>query len=371
MNLGIDLSQIVYEGTGIARFTKGLTNAILDFDKKNSWTFFFSSLRKNLDPEIKNKIEYKGHKLIKWKLPPTFLSFLFNDLHNLLNLTPIPHILTANLDWFITSDWSEPPLNIKKAAIVHDLVFLRYPETVAPKILQTQKKRLNLIKQESRIVFTDSNATKYDLADLLKIGSKKIIVNYPGVEVKKPTIEQINITIKKYHLNHPFILTVGKQEPRKNIDRLISAFSKLEDKKLDLVIVGPKGWEAESINYQLSNIKYLGLVSDIELFSLYSSCLFFIYPSLWEGFGYPVVEAMNFATPVATSNNSSLKEIGHDAAFLFNPLKVDEISHCIKVMKSNIRLRKVLSKKGQERSKIYIWKTYFNKLIHTLYDHRS
>ena len=76
MRIGIDISQVVYEGTGVSRFTKGLINAILTYDKKNEWIFFFSSLRKNLDSSLEQKIVSKGHKLIKWKLPPTLLSFL-------------------------------------------------------------------------------------------------------------------------------------------------------------------------------------------------------------------------------------------------------------------------------------------------------
>ena len=87
MKVGIDISQIVYEGTGVSRFTKGLVNAILDFDQKNEWTFFFSSFRINLDPVIEQKILAKGHKLIKWKLPPTLLSFLFNKFHSLIYMS--------------------------------------------------------------------------------------------------------------------------------------------------------------------------------------------------------------------------------------------------------------------------------------------
>src|SRR3989338_7820642 len=75
VNIGIDISQIVYEGTGVSRFTNGLVNAILDLDRTNRWLFFFSSLRRNLDPEIERKIVQKGHKLLKWRLPPTALSF--------------------------------------------------------------------------------------------------------------------------------------------------------------------------------------------------------------------------------------------------------------------------------------------------------
>ena len=278
MKVGIDISQIVYEGTGVSRFTKGLVNAILDFDQKNEWTFFFSSFRINLDPVIEQKILAKGHKLIKWKLPPTLLSFLFNKLHYLSKFLIFNFKFLISLDWFITSDWTEIPLNIKKAAIVHDLVYLRYPETVDSSILQTQNKRLSWIKKESDIIFADSLSTKSDLNNLLKIDSKKIFVNYPGVEIKRPSKEQINLTLKKYNLNHPFILTVGKLEPRKNIKRVIEAFSTLGDNSLDLVIVGPEGWGEEKNKYQISNILEKLMIKSS---SLFTPLAYFLYIHLY------------------------------------------------------------------------------------------
>ncbi|OGK14008.1 hypothetical protein A2859_00260 [Candidatus Roizmanbacteria bacterium RIFCSPHIGHO2_01_FULL_37_16b] len=367
MKIGIDISQIVYEGTGVSRFTHGLVSAILNYDKENEWVFFFSSLRRILDLNLEKKIIEKGHKLVKWKLPPTALAFLFNDLHKFSKYLISSFYLLTSLDWFITSDWTEPPLPVKKATIVHDLVYLRYPETVDNKIVSTQKKRLSWVKKESEIVFADSYTTKKDLMDLLKVDSRKIIVNYPGIDVKKPTLEQINITLKKYNLKKPFILAVGKSEPRKNFRRLIEAFSKRNDHNLELVIVGPMGWDEKNIKYQSAswrtNIKYLGLVSDTELFSLYSSCLFFVCPSIWEGFGYPVVEAMRLGVPLATSNTSSLSEITKDAAILFNPFNVNDIYKSMVALINDKNLRINLAKKGLEKSRIFTWKKYYNNMI--------
>lgn len=369
MNLAIDISQIVYKGTGVGRFTQGLTNTILDFDKPNNWTFFFSALRRKLDPEIENKIIQKGFKLIKWKLPPTLLSFFWNDLHSYSGILNSKILNLKSFDFFITSDWTEPALPVKKATIVHDLVYLKFPETVDQKILATQKKRLNWVKKESALIFADSESTKNDLIELLKIESKKIITNYPGVEIQKPSKEQINRTLKKYNLNKPFILTVGKLEPRKNIPKLIDAFYKLKNKNIDLVIVGPKGWDNKQYNniaINQSNIKLLGLISDEDLNSLYSSCLFFVYPSLWEGFGYPVVEAMKLGAPVATSKTSSLTEIAKDSALLFDPNDSDNIAAAINKLITADNLRKSLIKKGLEKSKIFTWRNYFTKMINEL-----
>lgn len=371
MKIGADISQIVYEGTGVARFTKGLVEAILNYDQKNEWLFFFSSLRQKLDENLKNKILNKGHKLVVWKLPPTFLSFLWNNLHINSKLLTFNFKLLTSLDWFITSDWTEPPLKIKKATIVHDLTYIRYPETVDEKIRKTQEKRMRWVKNESKIIFADSYATKQDLLDFLNIDRERIVINYPGVEIAKPTQAQIKKTLDKYSLKNPFILTVGKIEPRKNLKRLIEAYLKLSSPGLELVIVGQKGWDKTIEQYgniaiKNSGIRFLGYVNDEELYSFYSSCLFFIYPSLWEGFGYPIVEAMKLGAAVITSNLSSLKEIASDSALLIDPMDVNSIKTSLELMIKDEELRKQLSHKGLKRSKLFGWQNYYNKLIKVL-----
>ncbi len=360
MKIGIDISQIVYKGTGVARFTEGLVNSILDNDKNNEWIFLFSSLRQDLNKEIEKRIIKSKHKLIKIKLPPTVLSFLWNELH----CYPLEKIV-GNPDWFISSDWTEPPTKkIRKATIIHDLVFMRHPETVTNKISTNQKQRLSWVNKESQIIFVDSLQTKEDLNAFLKIDGKRVVLNYPGVDIKKPDQGVIKKTTLKYHLNKPFILTVGKIEPRKNFPRLIEAFNEIHQSNLKLLIVGPEGWE--TLKTQNKNIQIINQISDEELFSLYNRCLFFICPSIWEGFGYPVVEAMRSGAPVITSNISSLKEIALGAALLVNPLSTEEISQAMIKMISDKQLRKDLSDKGLKRAEQFSWKKYYNNLINSL-----
>lgn len=352
MRIGIDISQIVHKGTGVARFIDGLVRTICQYDKTNEWLFFFSSLRQTLNPSIEKLIISHGWKLVKMKLPPMALSVMWNDLHVLRVET-----LTGELDWFISSDWTDPPAKSKKATVVHDLVYLRYPDTVNQLILKTQRKRLEWVSKESDLIFADSRTTKDDLVNLLKLDSSKIVVNYPGIEIKKSNKK---ITTKK-----AFILTVGKIEPRKNLGRLIEAFEKLNPKNVELLIVGPEGWDRD---VKISdNVRWLGYVSDEELSSLYSSCLFFIYPSIWEGFGYPVLEAMSLGSPVATSNTSSLKELGQNVALLFDPMKVDEIKNALRKLISSNELRKELSQKGRQRVKDFTWKKYYDVMIKALW----
>lgn len=368
MKIGIDISQIVYEGTGVGRFTKGLVEAVLKYDKKNEWIFFFSSMRRFLDLELKKSIKNKGHKLIKYRVPPTALSVLWNSIHRLR----IEKII-GKVDWFITSDWTEPPADSKKATIVHDLTYLRYPETVDQTIKEVQTARLKWVKKESNLIFADSETTKEDLMTFHKIAGKRIKVIYPGVDVMTLNLSEVKKTLKKYNIAKPFILSVGKIEPRKNLKKLIEAYERLNNKNYELLVVGQRGWE--EISPPSENIRFLGYVTDKELYYLYKSCFFFIYPSIWEGFGYPVVEAMSQGIPVATSNTSSLKEIGKGAAYLFDPLKTSDILKALDVMINENSLRKKLAAEGRKRAKNFTWKNYYNELIKALeqpnYDYRN
>jgi len=370
MKIGIDISQIVYQGTGVANFTRGLVEAILKYDKNNSWTFLFYSLRQNLDPELEKKIFDSNHKLIKWKLPPTFVSVVSNNLHKITKLLTFNFKFLTSLDWFITSDWCEIPLDqVNKTTIVHDLVFKRFPETVNQKILRTQELRLNHVKREEKIIFCDSLTTKNDLIRYYQIKSERIIVNYPGVNLIKPTENQINQTLKKYKINKPFLLSVGKIEPRKNLSQLIDAFKKLNNHSLTLAIVGIQGWDTsvnQLIDTKEKNIKFLGFVNDQELYSLYSACVAFVFPSLWEGFGYPLVEAMNLNTPIICSDILPFREIAQNAALYFDVSNPQDLINKIKNIVSDNQLRKKLTENGKIRAKLFNWKNYYNILIKTL-----
>lgn len=362
MRIGIDISQIVYEGTGVSRFTKGLIDAILEYETNHEWIFFLSSMRRQPDPAVIKRIKAKGYRFIRSYLPPSFLSILWNNFHQF----KVENI-TGKLDWFITSDWTEPPTRAKKATIVHDLTFKRYPETVDPTIQHVQEKRFSWIENETSIMFVDSQSTKEDLITIMGYDEQKITVNYPGVTTQKQSPEKIEATLKKYNLKKPFIIAVGKIEPRKNIKRLIEAFSQISG-DVELAIVGQNGWDTETkkLNINNSKIHWLGYVSDEELYALYQASMFFVFPSIWEGFGYPAVEAMQLGCPCALSNSSSLGEIGADAALLFDPWQTDSIKHALETMIEDADIRKRLIQKGLEKSSAFTWKRYFDTMISTL-----
>lgn len=359
MKIGIDISQSAHKGTGVARFTTGLTHAILEHSSSIDWSFFYSSLRRELDPHLYLAIKDKGFDIRTSRIPPTALELMWNRLH----LIGIERFM-GDLDWFITSDWTEPPAKAKKATIVHDLVYLKMPETVISSISDVQKRRLKLVKKESDIIFADSIATKEDLVQLLDIDEKKVVLNYPGVSMVKPTIEVITRTQFKFQLHKPFILAVGKIEPRKNLKRLIEAFSAMNYPDVELVIAGPDGWD--DLEKRHDRVMFLGYVSDVELASLYSLAQVFVFPSLYEGFGYPAIEAMSMGCPVVMSRTSSLIELGEGVSEFFDPLNIENMAASIKKVLQSDSLRRSMADKGKTKSTEYTWGRYYKTLMKAL-----
>ena len=190
---------------------------------------------------------------------------------------------------------------------------------------------LNPRKQCERadIILTPSESTKRDVIETYSTPEEKVVCAYPGM-VKRDAGSEMQEVVEKYALPEKYILFVGTIEPRKNILGLIEAFktSSLFFTHYSLLIVGKKGWKCESILDAIDatpNVRYLGYVEESEKQVLYTRASLFVYPSLYEGFGFPVLEALSHGVPVVTSNRSSLPEIVGDHAYLVNPNDVADI----------------------------------------------
>lgn len=358
MKIGIDISQTAHKGTGVARFTRGLVDAVLTYGSSHKWIFFYSSLRNPIEADLKHTIQKNKQILVTTPIPPTVLSYLWNTLHRI----PI-ELFVGQLDWLITSDWTEPPSQAKKATIIHDLTVFQHPETVHPKILSTQKSRLTWVNKESSLIITDSQTTASDVKHYYPDLHAPIETIYPGVTVTKSSDEMLAHVKKTYALSKPFILSVGKLEPRKNVKGLIEAFNASNDGSYELIIIGPKGWDQSFAGLDLKHTRIIGYVTDHELHAFYDLCSFFAYPSFWEGFGFPVVEAMLHHKAVITSNNSSLAEVGAKGALLCNPHSVQEIAHAIRMLMVDIEKRTLLAEEGNLHAQQFSWKNYYEKLM--------
>ena len=182
MKIGIDISQIAYESTGVAGYLKQLVEELLRIDGKNEYVLFFSSLRKafpisNFQFPNKSQIPNSKIKIRAFRLPPSVLDLLWNRLH----IMPIEWLI-GDVDVFVTSDWTEPPtVRARKATILYDLIVYKYPQETDRKIVEVQKRKLKWVKKESDLIFCISEATKKDAMEILGIEEKRLKVIYPGI----------------------------------------------------------------------------------------------------------------------------------------------------------------------------------------------
>lgn len=177
MVIGIDISQLAYENTGVANYLENLVQNLIVSDKTNQYILFFSSLRKDLKLKIKDLRTYPNVTIKQFRIPPTLLDILWNRLH----IVPIENLI-GDVDVFITSDWTEPPTKkAKKVTILYDLVVYKYPKETDKKIVRVQKTKLNWVKKESDMVFCISKSTAKDAKEILGISENKLSVIYPGI----------------------------------------------------------------------------------------------------------------------------------------------------------------------------------------------
>jgi|SRR3989344_1867750 len=177
MIIGVDVSQLVYENTGVANYLQNLIQKLLEVDKENEYILFFSGLRRNFQFSIFNFQLNPNVKIKIFKFPPTLLDLLWNRLH----IMPIEWFI-GDIDVFITSDWTEPPAKkAKKATILYDLIVHKFPQETDSKIVKTQRKKLEWVKKESSLVFCISESTKKDAMRILGLDERRLKVIYPGV----------------------------------------------------------------------------------------------------------------------------------------------------------------------------------------------
>ena len=234
-------------------------------------------------------------------------------------------------------------------------------------MIRHHDKIFHYFKKKASLIIAVSENTKIDVMKYLNVPEKKIRVIYHGVEKEFQKIEDgeyLKHRLRGIGIDYPYIFYLGTLEPRKNVERLIEAFIQLKKRNQineKLVISGIKGWGHQSIFDKVASsgiekeIIFTGFVPNEFLPFLYNGASAFVYPSLYEGFGLPVLEAMACGVPVVTSNVSSLPEVAGDAAILLNPYSVDELADGIWRILSDEDLRNSCITKGIERAKSFTW----------------
>ena len=264
---------------------------------------------------------------------------------------------------FIVPAWL--PKTIKTIITVHDLVAFLYPTNHNKKAVIIEKVFLKKALKKADHVITVSNNTKKDLYQKFKYNKDQISTIYCSAsdDFRPVPKEELTAFTKKTNLPKNFFLAVGTIEPRKNYPNLIRAFAQISEKYPDhhLIIVGKDGWKSEKVheeikkNYLQKKVHILGYLSGDSLTSLFNLAKAFVFPSFYEGFGIPPLEAMKCGCPVIASNTSSIPEVVGDSALLVNPEKIEEISGAMEKIIKDPELRDKLKNKGLNQSKKFSW----------------
>ncbi len=332
--VGVDISSVVY-GRGVSRYTTNLVRC-LGQQPDVAVHLYGSSLRQkskltNLVSELKPAASHIQ------SLPPRALSWLWS--HTTLNSV---RSFWPRLQVFHSWDWVQPPdEDLPLVSTIHDLAMLKFPETAHPEILAHHQRAWKTLKARRAHIIAVSRATKLDIMEYLDIPSEQITVIHEAlpqevVAASQSITEEVEAAVvHRLKLDRPYILAVGTREPRKNMDRLIKAWLPLA-KEYQLLIAGAAGWDDSDkwLAESKGQLRLLGKVTDQELAVLYSQAEAFAYPSLYEGFGLPILEAFHHGTPVVTSNVSSLPEVAGNAAVLVNPESVESIRDGLKAILS-------------------------------------
>ena len=263
-----------------------------------------------------------------------------------------------------------PRIKGKVITTVHDVTYLRYPETVKARTLYSLRWRLRRSIERSDHILTVSEFTKRELQQLLNIPEEKISV-IPNAAVFSENAADFGDVSKKYGFDGPYILYVGTVEPRKNLVRLLHAFEQLKTERNIphcLVLAGGNGWNNADIYQAAKDSKYAdqihftGYVTEEEKSGLYRHADVFVFPSLYEGFGIPPLEAMHWGCPVVTSNAASLPEVVGDAAELVDPFDETDIARGIWNILSDEAYASELVDRGKRQAEKFTWEDSAKKL---------
>ncbi|MEX2596793.1 MAG: glycosyltransferase family 1 protein [Salibacteraceae bacterium] len=342
MRVGVYIEPIIQQQAGIHQFTVQLANALAAFGQHQYVLIGSKSINSTLEQIVVSRAGVSLLHVSRWMTKDLITEhrldcFIDPSHFGSLGLLPAKH----------------------RIAIVHDITPLLFPRFHRWRTYLSQRVLMKSWIERSKHTIAISHQTESDIRTHLQPRAK-ITHIYPGVNISKETTDFVSRS-KRY------MLSVGTAEPRKNIYRVIEAFEGIEHPDFDLVIVGPKGWKMNlqkrvANSRRSSQIKLLGFVDRNKLEALYQKALALIYPSLYEGFGFPIVEAMLHGCPVITSDLSAMKEVASESAFLVNPYDVVSIQNAMFSLSQNSELRSNFCEKGKDRAKAFTWSGFVSRL---------
>ena len=361
MKIGIDIRSTLKTKTGIGYYTLNLVNSIAGVDSDNSY-YLYSYIRPF---DLKRKVP---------RLPGN------NFKHRIDRFRFRPDIKMSDADVFHTSSYDAPDFKsgrTKLVSTIHDIIPLVYREGYPEEVLENLENKVRATLKRSDLVVVDSINTRRDLEEKFSHHAGKIRVAYPGRDESFSPItdkEKIRECIKqKYGISKEFILFIGTIEKRKNVKGLIQAFCELKrERKIphSLVIIGKKGWGGEpaldllqSLGEFKNEICLPGYIKREDLVLFYNAAELFVYPSFYEGFGFPILEAFSCGVPVITSSTTSCGEIAGDGAYTLVPGDIAALKEAICTVLYDKATRDDLKSKGFNRARMFSWENTAREFV--------
>lgn len=363
MVIGIDGNEAnVHEKVGVSVYSVKL----LEYFQKHATSRlrFIVYLKKAPNVDMPDENENFTYKVVSG---PFLWSQIFLPLELLRNMFSSNRIHV----FFSPAHYSPRFCPCPTVVTIHDVAYIHFPDEFLKKDLYQLINWTRYSIRKATKVITVSKATKKDVVSHYHVPENKIEVVYNGFE---KDVEHDEAVPPQPKITKPYVLYVGTIQPRKNIIALIRAFSLFYKTHPEyyLVITGKKGWlfdqifrEARDL-YLQNKIIFTGYVTDEELVYLYRHAFCFVLPSLYEGFGIPILEAMSFGTPVVSSFSSSLPEVGGEAALYFDPEDEKDLAHKLEVLHTDNKLRNELIAKGSERIRQFSWLSCAKKTLEVL-----
>jgi glycosyltransferase involved in cell wall biosynthesis len=364
MIIGVDAGSLGVKDdrlkTGIYYYALNIIKSLLSIDKKNTYLLYSFN---PIDKEISDKLPTNAKNII---LKPEKYWMIFRVSAEMLINPP---------DIFLGLSQSMPVIHPKKSFVtVHDLAFERHPFCYKKSYQRLSRQTRSAVDSAYRIISV-SDSTALDLQNYYGVTKNRIVVIHHGIDKvfypkNKREIDRIR---KRYHISGKYLLYVGSLKPIKNIPKLIEAFSifsKMTRKKYNLIIAGGNSdydWEIDKTIIRLKinkKVKFVGYVPFKDLPALYSGAEVFVSPSLFEGFGMPILEAMACGIPVVTSDKGSMLEIGNGWVTRTDPFDADDIAMGINLALN--RKDKNFAEKSREYAKKYSWKTSAEKMLNLI-----
>jgi glycosyltransferase involved in cell wall biosynthesis len=365
--IGVDYTAAYEQGGGIGRYVRELVTALAELDRETDYRLFVARASRGALPPLPGP----NFRWALSRLSPTWFARLWHRAR-----LPLPvERWVGPVALFHATDFVLPPTRraTRTLLTVHDLSFVRTPDTTSPALKRYLDRVVPRSVRRADHVLADSQATKDDLIALYAVQPDKVTVLLSGVNARfKPVGDSAALAAvrERYGIGDtPFILSVGTVQPRKNYERLIRAFAVLPDQNVHLVIAGGRGWLQGPIYAVVDalslreRVHFIGFADDADLPALYSAARCFAFPSLYEGFGLPVLEAMACGTPVVTSNVSSLVEVAGDATLLVDPLSVDDINQALARLLTDEPLRAQLIERGLGQAAQFTWERAARQLL--------